>query len=750
MQVSCIHFEAGISAPRGSVVVCIPVCGARELFVGCLRSVLAHTDSNVRILVCEDASRGSRSLEFVSTLERESESEPAHNLFYLRHERNVDSLANVHRAFAITAPADVVLLSSDCVVAEGWLEGMRQAAYVDSMVATSTALTSDGTRVSVLGGPDPGRLSAERSFDDAAAAVRSQSLRLRPRLPTAVGHCKYIRRTALELVGDFDPAFGPGHGEEVCFSQRCVRAGLSHVLADDVFVLHRGRRGLVGGGQPNVVNEEHERMVAARYPYYHAWIRSLQDDVGPLARSLSCARRALTGLSVVIDARTLSRPMTGTEVQVLEVIAALARTEKARLTAVVPDNLSDYCARILESLPGVALVHHSEALGLTRGIADVVHRPYQINNPGDLTFLASLGERLIVTNQDLISYHNPSYFKDATSWHGYRRLTRLALTMADRVIFVSAHARDDALAEDLVELSRASVVRNGVDHHLADARGPAVPPPGAGKLPESTEAMLCIGNDFRHKNRIFALRMLEQLQRCHDWAGYLLFAGPTVPQGSSSFEEAELLAQHPRLADSLIDFGEVSEAEKAWLLGRVGLVVYPTIHEGFGLVPFEAAHQGVPCIWAAGTSLREVLPEGAAEIVAWNAEQSADRALELLRDERARERHVVAIRTAGRELTWDTTAARLLELYDAVCDAPASPASALERRHRVIHGAMSEDAMRLIGPGGALPADVGRPLLALATHPQLGAAVFGALKVGYRVSYKLRRWGGGRDDGRRS
>jgi glycosyltransferase involved in cell wall biosynthesis len=401
-------------------------------------------------------------------------------------------------------------------------------------------------------------------------------------------------------------------------------------------------------------------------------------------------------------------------------------------------------------LPGVALVHHSEAFGLIRGGADVVHRPYQINNPGDLTFLASLGERLIVTNQDLISYHNPSYFKDAISWHGYRRLTRLALAVADHVIFFSAHARDDALAEDLVEPSRATVVGNGVDHPLADGREPEVPPRGAGKLPESAEAILCIGTDFRHKNRIFALRMLEQLKRRHDWAGYLLFAGPTVPHGSSSFEEAELLALHPWLAHSLIDFGAVGEAEKAWLFGRVGLVVYPTIYEGFGLVPFEAAHHRVPCMWAAGTSLREMLPDGTAEIVAWNAEQSADRALELLRDDRVREHHVAAIRTAGRELTWDATAARLLELYDAVCDAPVTPANALERRHGVIEGALSEDAMRLIGPGGALPADIERPLLALATHPQLGATVFGALKLGYRASYKLRQWGGRRAGGRRS
>ncbi len=43
--------------------------------------------------------------------------------------------------------------------------------------------------------------------------------------------------------------------------------------------------------------------------------------------------------------------------------------------------------------------------------------------------------------------------------------------------------------------------------------------------------------------------------------------------------------------------------------------------------------------------------------------------------------------------------------------------------------------MRLIGPDGALPADVERPLLALATHPQIGAPMFRAMKFGYRASY---------------
>jgi hypothetical protein len=47
--------------------------------------------------------------------------------------------------------------------------------------------------------------------------------------------------------------------------------------------------------------------------------------------------------------------------------------------------------------------------------------------------------------------------------------------------------------------------------------------------------------------------------------------------------------------------------------------------------------------------------------------------------------------------------------------------------------------MRLVGPGGELPPDVHRPLLALATHPRIAAPLFGALKLGYRASHRLRR-----------
>ncbi len=740
MPAQWIEPGATLGARRGEIVVCIPVYGAHEQFVGCLRSVLQHTPSDVRLLVCDDASPDRRSSELVAKLDQEGKLE--HELFYMRREQNVGFPANVNGGFAAADPADVVILNSDCVVGACWIEGLREAAQADSTVATATALTNNG---SVLSVPERGfpmaMLPQDWSFEEAAAAVRARSPRLHPRIVTAVGHCAYIRRSALELVGDFDLAFTPGYGEEVDFSQRCLSRGLCHVVADDVLVLHHGGASLASGGGTNPVQEEHERMIRGRYPYYAQTVAETEQDMtGPLARSLSAARRAIRGLSLVIDGRILAGPMTGTQLHVLELIAAVARSGEAGIKVIVPTEMSGYARIALEPLSEVELVQVPPGVRrLALGRADVLHRPFQVSSVGDLSLLSHLAERLVVTHQDMIGYRNPSYFRSFDQWEAYRRLTRRALAVADRTIFFSAHARDDAIAEDLIEPHRATVVHIGVDHTLTQMEHPAAAPRGAARIPEDAELIVCLGTDFRHKNRVFALRMLEELRQRHGWDGRLVFAGPRVECGSSSPDEDELLMANPALADAVIDFAAVDEHEKNWLMGRAGLVVYPTVYEGFGLVPFEAADHRVPCLWARGTSLSEILPDEAAGIVPWDVVASAEHAFELLRNETARQRNVGAIRAAAAGLTWDRTARALLDVYNEVCDGSPAPTAALERREGLMHGGVSEDAMRLVGPGGALPRDVERPLLALATHPQVGSPVFRALKAGYRASARLRR-----------
>lgn len=728
MTVRRLNVSDSIGAKRGEPVVVIPTYKAPSVFARCLEAVVEHTPLDVPILVLDDASPDGKVEKLVA---RAGESRPERELLFARQPRNVGFVENANTGFAMAAPGDVVLLNSDCVVSPRWIELLREAAYSDSLIATASALTNHGTILSV---PERNQPRPEFPpgvvFDEAAEAVRAGSLRLRPRIPTALGHCVYIRRAALDLVGVFDSTFSPGYGEEVDFSQRCILQGLSHVAADDVLVLHAA--GSSFGQHAAKIRSEHEQLIGERYPYYGRAVRSAgTGTTGPLSRSLSAARRAITGLTVTIDGRVLGPHLTGTQLHALELVAALWRTGGLQLRLVVPDNIGDYGKELLAGLEGVERIA-PDRIGERMTPADVVHRPYQVFHPDDLRTLAHLGERIVVTHQDLISYRNPGYFTSPEEWQTYRRLTRQTLAVADRVVFFSRHAADDAVAEDLVEPERLKVIYVGTDHRAAVGRTPRRP----GALDRGRDFLLCLGTDFRHKNRLFALALLEQLRDRHGWHGTLAFAGPHASHGTSAEDEAAFLEARPELRDCVVDLGSVDEEGKAWLLEHAELVLYPTIYEGFGLIPFEAAAAGTACMFAAQASLAEILPVDAATIVPWDATATSDRAIELIRSPEKRAALVGAIRSASSCFTWDATAAALVETYREAADVPATGGRAVWAAVDPSGTAFDEVALKSVV--AAFPSDVHRPLVALSMRRVPRRLLFGTLRAIFVVGYFAR------------
>ncbi len=668
----------------------------------CIRSMDAHTAAEVPFLTVDGAGvhSGDQGTEVASL----ADAIPDRELLVLQAVAPGALGATIDLISALAGEADVVFVESECAVAAGWLEALREAAYSDAAVATASAMVDDGFFISVSDVGVALRDNSAGSLDDVAEAVRASSSRLRPRLSTAGTSCTYVRRSAIELA-----ARVPSTPADAGFFDRCTRVGLSHIGADDVVVSFRN------GAAPRPARTE------ARTP---------------VGRCLSAARRAISGLSVVVDARALAAPsFTGTQVLLLELLGALGRNPDVRVRAAVTGNIGGHARIALDQIDGVEVKFLETTGPIEPG--DVVHRPFQVWNAPDLVLLRDLGERLVVTQLDLIQYRTPSYHRSQDEWERYRSLTRRSLAIADRVVFLSDHARRDACLEDLVEPERATVVRLGVDHRLGLMDAAPARPPGASRLTNSDGFVLCLGTDLRHKNRPFALQIFQQLRGRHGWEGWLVLAGPHVEFGSSAPEEASFLAAHPDLASRCLDLGAVSEAEKAWLLTRARAVLYPTLYEGFGFVPFEAASYSTPCMWAAGTALSEILPDAEAGVAPWSAEETADALIVLLHDEAVRQQHIKSVSVAGDRLRWDATAALLVEVYRDACDRPPPTAGALDE----LGGSrtISEDGVRLVGPGGALPTDLERPLLALATNPRLARPLFGTLKRGYRISQLLRR-----------
>jgi glycosyltransferase involved in cell wall biosynthesis/GT2 family glycosyltransferase len=268
---------------ESAVDIVVPVYGAAAAVRRCVDSVLTRTDGAYRLLIVLDGLQPPDVEEWA----RSSEAEP--RLRVLRNPRRRGFVASVNRGIE-ESQRDVVLLNSDTEVTSGWLGRLRQAASSHPRVATVTPFSNNATICSLPRTLVENDLPFGHDVESFGRLVERCSSRSYPRLPTGVGFCLYVRRPALDAVGDFDERrFGFGYGEEADFSMRAARAGFVHLLDDATFVFHRGQ-GSFGLDRRRRVRAAHRVMRRLHPAYLHEideFIR--RDPLAPLRKKVLAA-----------------------------------------------------------------------------------------------------------------------------------------------------------------------------------------------------------------------------------------------------------------------------------------------------------------------------------------------------------------------------------------------------------------------------------------------------------------------------
>lgn len=641
--------------PADVPVVVVPVYNAYEDSLNCLESLLANSPLATPVLVLDDASPDER---FSRELAGRG------GFCYVRKPANRGFVDSANLAFEWCRPHDVVLVNSDVIVPPGWLERLQTAAYFRTNIASATPLTNHGSILSLPERNRPGsELPPGLSLEQVDQAVRQASGQLRPLIPTAIGHCTYFKRSALEAVGYFDPVFSPGYAEEVDFSLRAGLAGFSHVAVDDLFVYHKGSGSFGLSEARRRLQSSHEEIIERRYPWYGGWVEeAAHSEYTPLALALQRARAALSGWNIAIDASALDGKTAGTQVVTLELIAALVQLqpEFGPLSLILRDGVE------LEVLAGLdrQVAQVLRVSELSENQFDLIHRPAQIWHESELIWLQKATRRLVVTFLDAIFFANPGYADSPSQWQAYRELTRLVFSQADGIIFSSQEAALDCAQQGLrMPIERAAVTYIGVDHRLHRAG------PHPVELPDRP-FLLVLGNNFKHKNRLYALRLFYRLVEDFGWEGQLVLAGAQLPQGGSTAEEQAVRQGYPALDRRIHDLGAVDESQKRWLLEQAALLLYPSYYEGFGIVPFEAAALGTPALTFATTSLHEVLGAEPLYLNQADLAKSAQTAWQLLSEPTVAHRQVEAIRARAARYNWPQVAADTLSFYRQVLEQP--------------------------------------------------------------------------------
>lgn len=301
-----------VAPPADPVDIVIPVHDAFEAFHECLASVLAHTDPRHALILVDDGSRDPRILAVMDRARREHP-----QVEVRRQAQNLGYLRTVNQALAASR-RDVVVINSDTAVDAGWIDRLARAACAEPAIGIACPLSDNATLLSVS---EPGQ-------DVSGAPTRAT----RPCLPVAVGFCMYLKRALLDAIGDFDPAFDPGYGEETDFSMRAWRAGYEIVAATDVIVRHRTARSFGNGAEIQRRRALHERLMAARWPAYESIVASWWRDWPLREQAERLRRHAGTRRRVLHVAHRIER-IAGTELHTRALVRSLARHLDADMLA---------------------------------------------------------------------------------------------------------------------------------------------------------------------------------------------------------------------------------------------------------------------------------------------------------------------------------------------------------------------------------------------------------------------------------
>jgi len=363
--------------------------------------------------------------------------------------------------------------------------------------------------------------------------------------------------------------------------------------------------------------------------------------------------------------------MGGVETYVRELVKGLVLPESGcNLTLICNDKAADYfdnlvpgiskCvfvtkrgsfARSLRSIlrgVGIDLVKRE----VDKGHFDLVHTPF--TNVKSYRFTAPQ----IVTFLDLQHEYFPEFFSQ-------RELTRrrakfkLAADLATHLIAISGFTKQCVIDHFKIPAAHIDVV------HLA-SNPDYEPRSGQDKL-AAVRAMHSLNKPFLyypaatwpHKNHVMLLAALKLLVEHNSFDGELVLTGIS----SQHHDTVRRTISELGLESQVRVLGYLSYEDMPYLFNLARLLVFPSLHEGFGIPLVEAMASGCPVVCANATSIPEVVGDAALMFDPGSPNALAEAIWSVWNDDE----RLASMREKGlqraKEFSWKRTVAETVAVY---------------------------------------------------------------------------------------
>ena len=257
-----------LSAFNRKISIIIPIFNAYDETKKCIDSIFENTNINFEVIFINDCSTDNRISELLLSFA------DYENVKIINNNENKGFVKTVNIGLQ-SSKNDVLILNSDTLVTNRWLQKLVTVAYSEKDIGTVTPISNAAGAFSI---PEIGKdnnIPECLTLDSMASLVEKKSKNINMEVPTGNGFCMFIKRDLIKNIGIFDEKnFGRGYGEENDFCMRAVSAGWKNILTDSTYIFHE--RSASFSNEKKELIEKHRKIIDKLHPSY---TKKVQDFV---------------------------------------------------------------------------------------------------------------------------------------------------------------------------------------------------------------------------------------------------------------------------------------------------------------------------------------------------------------------------------------------------------------------------------------------------------------------------------------
>jgi glycosyltransferase involved in cell wall biosynthesis len=292
---------------------------------------------------------------------------------------------------------------------------------------------------------------------------------------------------------------------------------------------------------------------------------------------------------------------------------------------------------------------------------------YLVKYKLDVLFCPAIFNPLISFCKKVTVIHDCGYLYDRhfNFKNFYLRFITWAATKSSKVITISNFSKKEILNFFKVPNQKIKVIYPGVQKEFSvkEREGEEI----LRKLNVRKPYFFYIGLIVPYKNILNLLKAFKIVNKKYpDYK--LILAGYLRPELLNLEDAIKKL----NLQEKVEYVGPVKEKEKAVLYKNSVALIFPSLHEGFGLPVLEAQSLGVPVLTSNVTALPEVAGEGALYVDPYNVEEIAKGMERIAFDENLRRDLIKKGFENVKRFSWKKAAKELLKVFKEVYENSSS------------------------------------------------------------------------------